>query len=144
SLLDDADQQPAPEGAEDAAEPAKHDARIHDDDEIEPGIGLKGLRAGDQAAGDRGDADAEAPGEAMRAIDVDPHIDRRAGIVGGGAQRLAEPRMAEEQVDRAGHQHSDDEADAARAVEQYLADLPRPMRQRRADRLRGRTENNQR
>ena len=103
-LLHDADHEPAPERAEDAAEPAEHDPGIHDDDEIEPDIGLERLRARRQPAGDRGDADPEAPGEAVRAVDVDAHVDRRLAVVGGGAQPLAEPRMAEEQVHRDGQQ----------------------------------------
>src|ERR1051325_5853648 len=62
-LLHDADYQPAPERADIAADPPEHDPGIHDDDEIEPDIGLKGLKRRDETAGDRRDSDPETPGD---------------------------------------------------------------------------------
>src|SRR5437016_3820815 len=43
-LLHDADDETAPERAQNAAQPAEHDPGIHDDDEIEPDIGLERVR----------------------------------------------------------------------------------------------------
>ena len=86
-LLHQADRHAAPESAQNAAHAAEHDTGVHDDDELEPDVGLERVIGGDQPARHRRDAGADAERDAMRAIDVDAHVDRGFRIVGGGAQR---------------------------------------------------------
>ena len=60
----------------DAAEPAEHNASIHDDDVFQPDIGMERIVWREQPAGERGDADAEREGDAMGEIDIDAHVSR--------------------------------------------------------------------
>ena len=116
---------------------------IHDDDEVEPDIGLERLRGRDQPAGDRRDADAEAERDAMGAVDVDADIGGGDRVVGGRPQRLAETHAAQEEVERDRAQPRQHEADRARLVEEDEPDLPGFTRQRRLHRQRRRAEQDQ-
>ena len=112
-----ADGHAAPERAENAAHAAQHHAGVHDDHEVEADIGLERIEGGDQAAGDRGDAGADAEGDAVRAVDVDAHIGRGARVV---ARRGASCRAAsgDEPVERGTHDERYQRRDHARLVEE--------------------------
>src|SRR5262249_33923851 len=97
---------------------------IHDDHEVKADVRLERLRAGDESARHRGDAHAEAEGEAMTPVDVDADIGGRDRVVGGGAQGLAEGRACEEGVEGYGAQDGEDRSEGWRLIEQDLPHLP--------------------
>src|SRR5262249_58145209 len=90
--------QAAPEGAEDRAHTAEHYAGIHHNDKVEADVGLERLRHREQAACDRSDANTEAEGYTVRAVDVDSDIGGGDPIVRGRAQRPAEICAHEEEI----------------------------------------------
>src|SRR5580704_14952158 len=67
-LLHQTDGHAAPEGADDAAHAAEHDAGIHHDHIVEADKGMKRVVGGEQAAGNCRNAGAERKGDAVRAI----------------------------------------------------------------------------
>jgi hypothetical protein len=118
-LLDEAHRQPAPEGPEDAPHAAQHDARIHDDDEVEADEGTEGDIRGHQPAGDGRDAAPQAEGDAVGAVDVDPHVGGGRRVVGRGAQGLAQARVFQRQIQHDGDQDRDEEGDQLGLVQEH-------------------------
>ena len=144
-LLHQADGEPAPERADDAAHAAQHHAGVHHDHVLQPDEGMERIVGGEQPAGERGDRHAEREGDAVRAVDVDAHVGRGERVVGGGAQQAAEARAVDEQADQQDARHRDQRGDGARLVEEHAdvaaqRDLPGRGGERRAQRGHHRAE----